>query len=86
MLSTALDRHVCIPIDFYRMLNAESHFLGDRIRRCYEARSLKPHQSEYNDDALITQRQVLQAACEILTNPNSKREYDELNTILTDVP
>ena len=65
MLSTANDRHVCIPIEFYRMLSAESHFLGDIIRRCYEARSLKRYQYEYDDDALITRRRVLRAACEI---------------------
>ncbi|KAI3736935.1 hypothetical protein L2E82_26924 [Cichorium intybus] len=91
-LSTTPDRHVSIPIDFYRVLGAEAHFLGDGIRRCYEARALKPPQYGYSDDALISRRQILQAACETLANPSSRREYnqgladEEFDTILTDVP
>ncbi|KAJ9560024.1 hypothetical protein OSB04_005184 [Centaurea solstitialis] len=91
-LSAAAGRHVSMPIDFYRVLGAEDHFLGDGIRRCYEARVLKPPQYGYSDDALISRRQILQAACETLANPRSKREYnqgleeDEFDTILTDVP
>ncbi|KAL6348685.1 hypothetical protein AAG906_019384 [Vitis piasezkii] len=42
--------------------------------------------------ALISRRQILQAACETLANPRSKREYnqglaeDEVETIITQVP
>lgn len=91
-LPTTHDRHLSMPIDFYRVLGAEAHFLGDGIRRCYEARVLKPPQYGYSDDALISRRQILQAACETLANPSSRREYnqgladDEFDTILTDVP
>ncbi|XP_024972319.1 protein ACCUMULATION AND REPLICATION OF CHLOROPLASTS 6, chloroplastic [Cynara cardunculus var. scolymus] len=91
-LSTTPERHVSMPIDFYRVLGAEAHFLGDGIRRCYEARVLKPPQYGYSDDALISRRQILQAACETLANPSSRREYnqgladDEFDTILTEVP
>ncbi|KAI3807355.1 hypothetical protein L1987_23282 [Smallanthus sonchifolius] len=91
-LSTSPDRHVSMPIDFYRVLGAMPHFLGDGINRCYEARVLKPPQYGYSDDALISRRQILQAACETLANPSSRREYnqgladDEFDTILTDVP
>lgn len=86
------ERHVSIPIDFYRVLGAETHFLGDGIRRAYEARVSKPPQYGFTDDALISRRQILQAACETLTNPSSRREYnqglgeDHLDTILTQVP
>lgn len=81
-----------MPVDFYRVLGAKPHFLGDGIHRCYEARVLKPPQYGYSDDALISRRQILQAACETLANPSSRREYnqgladDELDTIVTDVP
>lgn len=74
------------------MLGAEPHFLGDGIRRCYEARVLKSPQYGYSDDALISRRQILQAACETLANPGLRREYnkgladDEFHTIFTDVP
>ncbi|KAK6115258.1 hypothetical protein DH2020_007527 [Rehmannia glutinosa] len=46
----------------------------------------------YSDDALISRRQILQAACETLANPGSRREYnegladDEFDTIITQVP
>lgn len=81
-----------MPLDFYRILGAESHFLGDGIRRAYDARVSKPPQYGYSDDALISRRQILQAACETLANPSSRREYnqslaeDEFDTILTQVP
>jgi hypothetical protein len=61
------DRHVSIPLDFYRVLGAESHFLADGIRRAYEARVSKPPPYGFSDDALISRRQILQAACETLT-------------------
>ncbi|XP_075479783.1 protein ACCUMULATION AND REPLICATION OF CHLOROPLASTS 6, chloroplastic isoform X1 [Primulina tabacum] len=86
------ERHVSMPLDFYRILGAESHFLGDGIRRAYDARVSKPPQSGYSDDALISRRQILQAACQTLANPSSRRDYnqslaeDEFDTILTQVP
>ncbi|KAK6131244.1 hypothetical protein DH2020_035001 [Rehmannia glutinosa] len=86
------ERHVSMPLDFYRVLGAESHFLGDGIRRAYDARVSKPPQYGYSDDALISRRQILQAACETLANPGSRREYnqgladDEFDTIITQVP
>lgn len=86
------DRHVSIPLDFYRVLGAESHFLADGIRRAYEARVSKPPPYGFSDDTLISRRQILQAACETLTNPSSRRDYnrglvdDELGTIFTQVP
>nr|XP_043636772.1 protein ACCUMULATION AND REPLICATION OF CHLOROPLASTS 6, chloroplastic isoform X2 [Erigeron canadensis] len=87
------DRHVAMPIDFYKVLSAEPHFLSDGIRRCYETKTLKQlPQYGYSDEALISRRQILMAACETLSNPRTKREYnqglvdDEFDTILTDVP
>lgn len=74
------------------MLGAEPHFLGDGIRRAYDARVSKPPQYGYSDDALISRREILQAACETLANPSSRREYnqgladDEFDTIITQVP
>ncbi|CAK9178455.1 unnamed protein product [Ilex paraguariensis] len=88
----APERHVSMPIDFYRVLGAEAHFLGDGIRRAYEARVSKPPQYGYSQEALISRRQILQGACETLANSRSRREYnqglteDEFDTILTQVP
>lgn len=81
-----------MPIDFYRVLGAEPHFLGDGIRRCYDARITKPPQYGYSQEALIGRRQILQAACETLANSTSRREYNQglaqqdFDTILTPVP
>ncbi|KAJ0786020.1 putative protein ACCUMULATION AND REPLICATION OF CHLOROPLASTS 6-like, IMS [Helianthus annuus] len=83
------DRHVAMPIDFYRVLGAKEHFVGDGIVRCYEARVSKPPQYGYSEDVLISRRQILQAACETLTNPSLRREYDlgfVDDAIVTDVP
>lgn len=86
------ERHVSIPIDFYRVLGAEMHFLGDGIRRAYEAMVSKPPPYGFSEDALISRRQILQAACQTLLNPASRRDYnqglvdDERGTILTQVP
>ncbi|PSS19816.1 Protein ACCUMULATION AND REPLICATION OF CHLOROPLASTS 6 like [Actinidia chinensis var. chinensis] len=86
------ERHVSMPIDFYRVLGAEMHFLGDGIRRAYEARVSKSPQYGYSQEVLISRREILQAACETLANPRSRREYnqglaeDEFDTILTQVP
>ncbi|KAK3231741.1 hypothetical protein Dsin_003622 [Dipteronia sinensis] len=86
------ERHVSMPIDFYQVLGAETHFLGDGIKRAFDARVSKPPQYGFSDDALISRRQILQAACETLANPASRREYnqglvdDEEDTIITQVP
>ncbi|KAL1815747.1 hypothetical protein ACET3Z_018321 [Daucus carota] len=86
------ERNVSIPIDFYRVLGAKTHFLADGIRRAYEARVSKQPQFGFSENALISRRQILEAACETLVNPRSKREYnqslveDEFDTIITQVP
>ncbi|CAL1355714.1 unnamed protein product [Linum trigynum] len=86
------ERYVSIPLDFYKVLGAETHFLGDGIRRAYEARVSKPPAYGFSQEALISRRQILQAACETLANFNSRREYnhglidDEEDTVLTQVP
>lgn len=75
-----------------QVLGAETHFLGDGIRRAYEARVSKPPQYGFSSDALISRRQILQAACDILSDFTSRREYnqnlveDEESTIVTEVP
>ncbi|CAK7346271.1 unnamed protein product [Dovyalis caffra] len=86
------ERHVSIPLHFYQVLGAETHFLGDGIKRAYEARVSKPPQYGFSQDALISRRQILQAACETLADPASRRDYnqglidDETDTIITQVP
>uniref|UniRef100_A0A803Q410 ARC6 IMS domain-containing protein n=1 Tax=Cannabis sativa TaxID=3483 RepID=A0A803Q410_CANSA len=86
------ERHVSIPLEFYQVLGAETHFLGDGIRRAYDAKVSKPPQYGFSEDALLSRRQILQAACETLVDPSLRREYneslieDEEGTLLTQVP
>ncbi|KAJ8772654.1 hypothetical protein K2173_027831 [Erythroxylum novogranatense] len=86
------ERHISIPLHFYKMLEAETHFLGDGIKRAYEARVSKPPQYGFSQEALISRRQILQAACETLADPEWRRDYnqglieDEEDTIITQVP
>ncbi|KAJ6399552.1 hypothetical protein OIU77_020167 [Salix suchowensis] len=86
------ERYVSIPLHFYQVLGAETHFLGDGIKRAYEARVSKPPQYGFSQDALVSRRQILQAACETLADPASRRDYnqglidDETDTIITQVP
>lgn len=81
-----------MPLDFYKILGAEPHFLGDGIKRAYEAKVTKPPQYGFSDDALISRRQILQGACETLAHASSRREYnqgladDDFDTVLTQVP
>lgn len=86
------DRQFSIPLHLYRILDAETHFLADGIRRSYDAKFSKPPQYAFSDDALISRRQILQAACETLTDPAYRREYnqalieDEDSAVLTEIP
>ncbi|KAF6169458.1 hypothetical protein GIB67_004739 [Kingdonia uniflora] len=86
------DRHVPLPIDFYQVLGAETHFLSDGIRRCYDSRVSQPPNYGFTQETLITRTQILQAACETLANPNSRSEYnqglleDEDEALITQVP
>lgn len=81
-----------MPLDFYKLLGAEPHFLGDGIRRAYEAKVSKPPQYGFSDDALISRRQILQGACQTLADASTRREYNqglsnhEFDTLLTQVP
>ncbi|CDP18569.1 unnamed protein product [Coffea canephora] len=86
------ERSVKMPIDFYRILGIEAHFLGDGIRRAYEAKVSRPPHYGYSQDALVSRRMILQVACQTLANASSQREYnqgladDEFGTIITQVP
>ncbi|AQK60741.1 Protein ACCUMULATION AND REPLICATION OF CHLOROPLASTS 6 chloroplastic [Zea mays] len=72
----AADRALPLPVDFYKILGAEPHFLGDGIRRAFESRIAKPPQYGYSTEALVGRRQMLQIAHDTLTNQSSRTEYD----------
>ncbi|KAL4187704.1 hypothetical protein AMTRI_Chr09g40300 [Amborella trichopoda] len=86
------ERKVSLPLDFYQILGAETHFLGDGIRRAYDSRVSRPPQDGFSQEALMGRRQILEAACETLANPMSRGEYnqgllvDENATLMTEVP
>ncbi|KAI4979217.1 hypothetical protein ZWY2020_015970 [Hordeum vulgare] len=72
----AADRSFPLQVDLYKVLGAEPHFLGDGVRRAFEARTAKPPQYGYSTDALVGRRQMLQIAHDTLTNQSSRTEYD----------
>ncbi|KAF8685827.1 hypothetical protein HU200_043735 [Digitaria exilis] len=72
----AADRALPLPVDLYKILGAEPHFLGDGIRRAFEARVAKPPQYGYSTEALVGRRQMLQLAHDTLTNQSSRTQYD----------
>uniref|UniRef100_A0A0E0CE37 Uncharacterized protein n=1 Tax=Oryza meridionalis TaxID=40149 RepID=A0A0E0CE37_9ORYZ len=72
----AAERSLPLQVDFYKVLGAEPHFLGDGIRRAFEARIAKPPQFGYSTDALVGRRQMLQIAHDTLMNQNSRTQYD----------
>ncbi|XP_006646807.2 protein ACCUMULATION AND REPLICATION OF CHLOROPLASTS 6, chloroplastic [Oryza brachyantha] len=72
----AAERSLPLQVDFYKVLGAEPHFLGDGIRRAFEARIAKPPLYGYSTDALVGRRQMLQIAHDTLMNQNSRTQYD----------
>lgn len=92
VVTLAPERQFTLPIDFYQVLGAETHFLGDGIKRAYEARVRKvPHEC-YSDEALTGRRQILHSACDTLANPRSRGDYNqglienEAETLMREVP
>ncbi|KAL0928169.1 hypothetical protein M5K25_000038 [Dendrobium thyrsiflorum] len=92
LLPAAAERTIPLPIDFYQVLGAETHFLPDGIRRAYEARVSNPPQYGFSQEALIGRWQILQAACDTLSNSSSRGDYnrglteDPSSTLTTHVP
>eukprot|EP00252_Welwitschia_mirabilis_P011426 TRINITY_DN25681_c0_g1_i1.p1 TRINITY_DN25681_c0_g1~~TRINITY_DN25681_c0_g1_i1.p1 ORF type:complete len:807 (-),score=168.71 TRINITY_DN25681_c0_g1_i1:164-2584(-) len=86
------ERKFTLPIDFYQVLGAETHFLGDGIRRAYEAAVRRVPHEDYSEEALLGRRDILQSACDTLANPRSRGDYnqglleDEARTLMRDVP
>ncbi|XP_078447872.1 chaperone DnaJ-domain superfamily protein [Wolffia australiana] len=72
------ERTVSVPIDFYKVLGADTHFLSDGIRRAFEARCSTPPLEGFSQDALLARRQILQAACDTLSDPESRGEYNQV--------
>ncbi|CAN6480469.1 unnamed protein product [Victoria cruziana] len=88
----APERTLVLPIDFYQILGAETHFLSDGIRRSYEAKVSRPPQDGFGQEALLGRRKILQAACETLVNARLREEYnqglveDENSTLAVELP
>eukprot|EP01018_Ginkgo_biloba_P039412 Gb_34154 [translate_table: standard] len=88
----ASERKVTLPIDFYQVLGAETHYLGDGIKRAYEAKVSRVPEDGYSEDAIMGRKQILQTACETLANPRSRGDYnqelleDEDGTLMREVP
>ncbi|KAF9587977.1 hypothetical protein IFM89_006856 [Coptis chinensis] len=81
-------RHVSLPIDFYQVLGAEPHFLSDGIKRCFDSKISQSPQYGFTQETLLSRRQILQAACETLTNSTTRQDYNQglVENLITEVP
>eukprot|EP00249_Psilotum_nudum_P024436 c29182_g4_i2 orf=264-1313(-) len=86
------ERTVALPLDYYQILGAETHFLADAVVRVYEARANNLPEEGFSQDALIARREILRVACDTLADPNLRGDYnqalveDEAGTLMIDVP
>ena len=69
---------ILLMILLFQVLGADTHFLSDGIRRSFEARCSAPPHDGFSQDALIARRQILQAACDTLSDPESRGEYNQM--------
>lgn len=51
--------------------------MGDGIRRAFEARCSTPPMDGFSHEALLARRQILQAACDTLSSPASRGDYNQ---------
>ncbi|XP_073011971.1 protein ACCUMULATION AND REPLICATION OF CHLOROPLASTS 6, chloroplastic [Typha latifolia] len=73
---TSTDRTLPLPLNLYKVLGAENHFLRDGIRRAFEAKISRHPQYSFSSEALIGRRQILQAACDTLSDPDAREDYN----------
>lgn len=91
-LPAVTERTISLPIDFYQVLGADTHFLADAVVRAYEARVNNLPAEGFSQDAIAARQEILRGACETLADPDLRGEYneslleDEAGTILVDVP
>ncbi|KAH7276922.1 hypothetical protein KP509_39G026700 [Ceratopteris richardii] len=86
------ERSVPLPLDYYQVLGADTHFLADSIVRAYESRAKNLPKEGFSQDALISRQEILRGACETLADPELRGEYNEglvndaSRTLMVDVP
>lgn len=66
-----------IHIDFYAILGADPHSLEEEIVSCLECKVSRIPYQGFSPEALVTRRQTLQAACDILCDPLARAAYDQ---------
>eukprot|EP00250_Pteridium_aquilinum_P019108 c24299_g1_i1 orf=67-2571(+) len=91
-LSAVTERTITLPIDYYQVLGADTHFLADAVVRAYEARVNNLPAEGFSQDAIVARQEILSGACQTLADPDLRGEYndslveDEAGTIMVDVP
>ncbi|CAM6090247.1 unnamed protein product [Calypogeia fissa] len=89
---TKTERTLALPIDYYQILGAETHFLADGIVRAYEARLAHPPKEGFSQEALLARAEILRGARDTLADPEWRGDYnqglveDEAGTLVVDVP
>jgi hypothetical protein len=67
---------VPLPLDYYKLLQVNRASSRDLVRRSYE-RIAKAPAPGYSEDALYSRAVLLKAACDALSDPDSRRAYDQ---------
>ncbi len=70
------DAAVALPLDYYKLLQVNRASSRDLVRRSYE-RIAKAHAPGYSEDALYSRAVLLKAAADVLSDPDSRRAYDQ---------
>ncbi|KAL3676344.1 hypothetical protein R1sor_026292 [Riccia sorocarpa] len=89
---TKTERTFTLPLDYYQILGAETHFLANTIVRAYEARLAHPPREGFSQEALVARSEILWGARDTLADPELRGEYnqglveDEAGTLMVDVP
>ncbi|KAG6552295.1 hypothetical protein Mapa_006148 [Marchantia paleacea] len=89
---TKAEKTLSLPLDYYQILGAETHFLADSIVRCYEARLAHPPKEGFSQEALVSRLEILRGARDTLAEPDLRGDYnqglveDEAGTLVVDVP
>ncbi|KAJ7530553.1 hypothetical protein O6H91_14G008000 [Diphasiastrum complanatum] len=89
---TRAEKTLQLPIDYYQVLGAETHYLADAILRAYEARIHNPPTEGFSQEALVARQGILKAACDTLADPDMRGKYnmslleDEAGALVVEIP
>jgi DnaJ-class molecular chaperone len=67
---------ITLPLDAYKLLQVNRASSRDLVRRSYD-RIVKAPLPGYSEDALFSRAVLLKSACDVLSDPDARRSYDQ---------